>query len=140
MEISKVFINEKAISHSIDIQYHVICLYLKIPHNFMSLIFKDRFWLVHIAFGIWSDFNLLHKSQWITFPTQQCLVLYCFSASLLHPLIKGYTYKITERIFVLLRKDIEWIGWNIVVTMKRIQLRVHTTLEKIIINLKIIKR
>ena len=32
------------------------------------------------------NFNLLHNSQWITFPTQSCLVLYSFCASLLYSL------------------------------------------------------
>ena len=27
---------------------------------------------------IWLNSNFLHYSQWITFPTQSCLVLYCF--------------------------------------------------------------
>ena len=36
---------------------------------------------------IWSKFNLLRNSQWITFPTQSCLVLYFFCASLLHSLM-----------------------------------------------------
>ena len=36
---------------------------------------------------VWSNFNLLHNSQWITFPTQSSLVLYSFCAGLLHLLI-----------------------------------------------------
>ena len=36
---------------------------------------------------IWSNFNFLHNSQWITLPTQSCLVLYSFCANLLHSLI-----------------------------------------------------
>ena len=36
---------------------------------------------------VWSSFNLLHNSQWITFPTQLCPVLYSFSTNLLHSLI-----------------------------------------------------
>ena len=36
---------------------------------------------------IWSNFKFLHNSQWITSPTQSCLVFYSFSASLLHSLI-----------------------------------------------------
>ena len=36
---------------------------------------------------IWSNFNFLHISQWITLPTQSCLVLYSFCANLLHSLI-----------------------------------------------------
>ena len=27
---------------------------------------------------VWSNFNFLHNSQWITWPTQSCLVLYSF--------------------------------------------------------------
>ena len=27
---------------------------------------------------VWSNFHVLHNSQWITFPTQSCLVLYTF--------------------------------------------------------------
>ena len=34
-----------------------------------------------------SNFNFLHISQWITLPTQSCLVLYSFCANLLHSLI-----------------------------------------------------
>ena len=36
---------------------------------------------------LWSFFNFLHNSQWITFPTQPCLVFYFFGSSLLHSLI-----------------------------------------------------
>ena len=50
--------------------------------------------LARIDFGlciyhlvVWSNFNLLHNSQWITFPTQSYLLLYSFFASLLHLLI-----------------------------------------------------
>ena len=34
-----------------------------------------------------SNLNFLHNSQWITMPTQWCLVLYSFYANLLHLLI-----------------------------------------------------
>ena len=33
---------------------------------------------------VWSNFNLLHNSQWIIFLVQSCLVLYSFCASLLY--------------------------------------------------------
>ena len=33
---------------------------------------------------VWSNFNFLHNSQWITFPTQTCLVFYSLNANLLH--------------------------------------------------------
>ena len=36
---------------------------------------------------VWSNFNFLHISQWITLPTQSCLVLYSYSANLQHSLI-----------------------------------------------------
>ena len=36
---------------------------------------------------VWSNWNFLHISQWTTLPTQSCLALYSFCASLLHSLI-----------------------------------------------------
>ena len=36
---------------------------------------------------VWSNLNLLHHSQWITLPTQSCLVLYSFCANMQHSLI-----------------------------------------------------
>ena len=36
---------------------------------------------------VWSNWNFLHISQWITTPTQSCLALYSFCANLLHSLI-----------------------------------------------------
>ena len=36
---------------------------------------------------VWSNLNFLHNSQWISLPTQSCLVLYSFCANLLHSLI-----------------------------------------------------
>ena len=36
---------------------------------------------------VWSNLNFLHNSQWITFRTQLCLVLYSFGAYLLHSFI-----------------------------------------------------
>ena len=38
----------------------------------------------------WSSLNFLHISQWITFPTQSCLVLYSFCANFLHSLIMWF--------------------------------------------------
>ena len=35
---------------------------------------------------VWSNWNFLHISQWITLPTQSCLALYSFCANLLHSL------------------------------------------------------
>ena len=36
---------------------------------------------------VWSNWNFLHISQWITLPTQSCLALYSVCATLLHSLI-----------------------------------------------------
>ena len=36
---------------------------------------------------VWSNWNFLYISQWITLPTQSCLDLYSFCANLLHSLI-----------------------------------------------------
>ena len=38
-------------------------------------------------FFVCLDFNFFHNSQWITLPTQSCLVLYSFCANLQHSLI-----------------------------------------------------
>ena len=38
-------------------------------------------------FFVWSNFNFLHNSQWITLPNQSCQALYSFCANLLHSLI-----------------------------------------------------
>ena len=48
-----------------------------------SSFFLDTFWVVNISFFVRSNLNFLHNSQWITFPTQLCLVLYSFCANLL---------------------------------------------------------
>ena len=42
-------------------------------------------WIYHLS--TWSNFNLLHNSQWITFPTQQCLTMYSFCSRLLYSFI-----------------------------------------------------
>ena len=36
---------------------------------------------------VWSNWNFLHFSQWISLPTQSCLALYSFCENLLHSLI-----------------------------------------------------
>ena len=36
---------------------------------------------------VWSNLDFLHNSQWITLPTQSCLVLYSFWVNMLHSLI-----------------------------------------------------
>ena len=39
---------------------------------------------------VWSNFHFLHNSQWITFCTQSCLVLYSLYVRLLHSLIMRF--------------------------------------------------
>ena len=39
---------------------------------------------------VWSNLNFLHNSQWITLPTQSCLVLYSFCVNLLHSVIMWF--------------------------------------------------
>ena len=40
---------------------------------------------------VWSNFNFLHNSKWITLPIQSCLFLYSFCDNLLHLLMMGLT-------------------------------------------------
>ena len=46
-------------------------------------------WIYH--FVIWSNFNISHKYQWITFPTKLWLVIHSFCARLLYPFIMWFT-------------------------------------------------
>ena len=62
----------------------MIRLNLKIPKNFERLILQDRFWVLHIPLVRIVKFQFL---QWITLPTQSCLVFYSFWANLLPSLI-----------------------------------------------------
>ena len=39
---------------------------------------------------VWSNCSFLHNFQWITLPTQSCLILYSFRANLLHLLIDRF--------------------------------------------------
>ena len=59
-------------------------MYLKIPENFIGLISRMDSSLCMYHLSSWSNFNLLHNLQWITFPTQSYLILYPFCASLLN--------------------------------------------------------
>ena len=58
-----------------------------LQYRSLCVILLDRCWVVHIRFIRIVKFNFLHISQWITLPTQSCLVLYSFCANLLHSLI-----------------------------------------------------
>ena len=62
------------------------CLYVKIPEEFAGFILQGRCWVVHIPFVRRVKYEF-HYSQWITLPTQSCLVLYSFCDNLLHLLI-----------------------------------------------------
>ena len=52
----------------------MIHLYLKIPEEFGRLIHQDRFGLCIYHLFVWSNFNFLHNSQWISLPTQSRLL------------------------------------------------------------------
>ena len=65
---------------------YVILLFLKVPDNLMHLILLDSGLCIH-HFVVWSNLNLLHNSQWITFPIQSCLIFKSFCDNFLHSLI-----------------------------------------------------
>ena len=59
----------------------------KSHRNLCVSFYRTGAWLcIHHLF-VWSNLNFLHISQWITLPTQLCLILYSFWANLLHSLI-----------------------------------------------------
>ena len=62
----------------------MICFYIR--SLYISLSGMDSGLCIYRLF-MWSNFNFLHSSKWITLPTQSCLVLYSFYANLLHLLI-----------------------------------------------------
>ena len=56
-------------------------------------------WILVSAYTIWSNFNFLRNSQWITFSTQSCQVLYSFGANVLHsPIIWVIILSLSTRI------------------------------------------
>ena len=55
----------------------------------MSLIFSNRFWFVQTSFVLWSKFNSLQNSMWITLLNMQYLILDSFYTILQHLLRKG---------------------------------------------------
>ena len=65
---------------------------------------------------VWSNLNFLHLSQWITLPTQSCLVLYSFCANLLYSLIMWLMIQLCHRItyicyFVASYLFLLWYDW-----------------------------
>ena len=56
--------------------------HLLIPESFMYLISLGQSCLYVQNLTAWSNFNILHSSQWITFPTQSCLLLILTVSSL----------------------------------------------------------
>ena len=73
--------------------------WLLLAENKWSVCMLKSHWSLYVSFSrnddglciyhlfLWSNFNFLDYSQWITLPTQSCLVLYSFRAILLHSLI-----------------------------------------------------
>ena len=67
-----------------------VCLSMSQRILWVSVSLKDSdLYLYNLV--LWSNFNLLHNSQSITFPTHSYLVLYSFWASLQHLLIMWLT-------------------------------------------------
>ena len=56
---------------------YITHLYLKIPKDFVCLIFLVTFWVVHFFF-VWSNLNSLHDSQWFTSPTPSYYYYYYY--------------------------------------------------------------
>ena len=62
------------------------------------------------------NWNFLHISQWITLPTQSCLVLYSFCANLLHSLLCDWWFHVCHHIacvcyFVVFYLFSLWYDW-----------------------------
>ena len=60
----------------------------------------SSFYIHHLV--IWYNFNLLHNSKWITFPTQSYLILYIFCVSLLHLLMINHFISFSTKPTLLL--------------------------------------
>ena len=69
----------------------MICLFVKSHRNLCVAFSKTGTGLRIYHLVVWSNFNFLHISQWITLPTQSCLALYSLCANLLHSLIMWLT-------------------------------------------------
>ena len=64
-----------------------VCISKSLRIMCISLSKMDSGLCIYYLF-IWSNFNFLHNSQWISFPFLSYLVLYSFLASLLHSLMR----------------------------------------------------
>ena len=63
-------------------------MYISKSHRSLCVLFsRTGAGLCIYQLFIGSNLNFLHISQWITLPTQSCLVLYSFCANMLHSLI-----------------------------------------------------
>ena len=65
----------------------MICLYVKVNRSLCVSFSRTGAGLCIYHLLVWSILNFIHISQWITYHTQLCLVLYSFFANLLHSLI-----------------------------------------------------
>ena len=72
------------------------------PWKFRASHFETDSGLYIYHLSVWSNFNLLHNSQWITFPTQSCLlwnfyvsvccIRFCFSSIITEPILAILLY------------------------------------------------
>ena len=71
--------------HLFDIRWSV-CISKSQKSLCISFTWTDSGLCIYHLF-VWPNLKFLHNSQWITFPTQSCLVLYSICTNLLHSLI-----------------------------------------------------
>ena len=77
------------------------CQFLKIPENLVWLIFLDVIWVLLYHTFVWLNLNLLHNSQWITFPTRLCLFLYSLWANLMNLLFYDWLFRLCYHIIYI---------------------------------------
>ena len=75
-------------------------------------------WLCIYDLFVWSNFNFLHSSQWITLPTQSYLVLYSFCANSLHSfiiwlMVSSLSPHNLQLLFCCVYLFILWYDWSL---------------------------
>ena len=83
----------------------VISSYFKIPEKFSRT--DSGLYISHMF--AWSNLNYLHSSQWISFPSKSCLLLYIFCANLRHSLvIRSDSVSLLRFLFLCLVQVFSW--------------------------------
>ena len=70
---------------------------------------------------IWSNFNLLHSSQWITFPIQSCLLLLCEFSGLAYYMINHFIWlhTLANLLHIINFHWYNWFFWHYFVLLLR---------------------